>query len=148
MSASLHLGSAGDIDVLLPLVAAFHKHVGIERTNAERQAALTPLLRGTPHGVVYMIGPRKAPVGYIAVSFGYSIEFGGINGTIDEFFIRSNVRGRGMGSEVLTSLMPALSDNGVTALHLKIGQTNRAEKIYARAGFRLRVGKQLMSKVL
>jgi len=147
VSASLHLCTTADIDVLLPLVAAFHSHEKLERTGLQRQSALIPLLDGTPHGVVYLIGPRKAPVGYIVVSFGYSVEFGGIDGFIDEFFIRANVRGRGVGGEVLASLLPVLADHGVKALHLEVAAKNRAEKLYARAGFRLRDGYHLMTRV-
>ncbi|MEE9428363.1 MAG: GNAT family N-acetyltransferase [Paracoccaceae bacterium] len=147
MSASLHLCVADDLDVILPLVAAFYEHEGIQRSQAELRTAVMPLLQGTPHGVAYLIGPRKAPVGYIVISFGYSVEFGGIDGFIDEFFIRANVRGRGMGTEVLSSILPALSEHGVKALHLEVSQKNRAEKIYSRAGFKMRDGYHLMTRV-
>ncbi len=147
MSASLHLCTIADLDILLPLVENFHRDEATKKSTAQLSAALMPLLQGTPHGIAYLIGPRKAPVGYIVISFGYSVEFGGIDGFIDEFFIRSNVRGRGMGSEVLASLLPALSEHGVKALHLEVEQSNRAEKLYARAGFRLRDGYHLMTRV-
>ncbi|MGR3290819.1 MAG: GNAT family N-acetyltransferase [Paracoccaceae bacterium] len=131
----------------MPLVTAYHNYAGHSGTDTERRAALMPLLQGTPHGVAYLIGPRKAPVGYIVISFGYSVEFGGIDGLIDEFFIRSGVRGRGMGSEVLASLLPALSEHGVKALHLKVTTESRANRLFARAGFRPRDGYHLMTRV-
>ncbi len=148
MSASLHLGSLEDIDALTLLVSAFHDHIGVDQTKDETRKALHPLLQGIPHGVAYLIGPRKSPVGYIIISFGYSLEFGGIDGFIDEFFIRTNIRGRGMGTEVLASLLPALSDHGVKALHLAVAKNNRAEKLYSRAGFRMRDGHHLMTREL
>lgn len=147
MSASLHLATIDDLYRLEPLVGVFHESEGIESDAASRRDALTPLLDGVPHGVVYLIGMRRAPVGYIAISFGYSIEFGGIDGFIDEFFIRQSVRGRGMGSEVLASLLPALAEHGVKALHLEVSPSNaRAQKIYARAGFQARDGYNLMTR--
>ncbi len=147
MSAALHLCGPDDLARLLPLVAAFHETQAIDSTENTRQAALSPLLAGTPHGAAYLIGPRNSPVGYIVVSFGYSVEMGGIDGFIDEFYIRSNVRGRGMGGEVLAALMPALAQHGVKALHLEVSPDSRAKKLYHRAGFHLRDGYHLMTRV-
>ncbi|MDQ2092558.1 GNAT family N-acetyltransferase [Rhodalgimonas zhirmunskyi] len=146
--SSLTLARLEDIDRLEPLVAAFHTFAGIESTEEGRSKALVPLLEGTPHGVAYLIGPRRAPVGYIVISFGYSLELGGIDGFIDEFYIREKVRGRGMGSEVLLTLLPALSEHGVKALHLEVDRDNeRARRLYQRAGFEPREKYHLMTRV-
>ena len=144
---ALQIATPEDMDRLLPLVAAYHAYEGIDQTDDTRHAALLPLLTGTPHGVAYLIGPRRAPVGYIVLSFGYSVELGGIDGFIDEFFIRERVRGRGMGSEVLLGLLPALEDHGVKALHLEVDRENAAaQRLYARAGFKLRDKYCLMTR--
>ena len=145
--STLQLARPDDIDRLEPLVAAYHAFEGISSTEEERRTALAPLLDGIPHGVAYLIGPRRAPVGYIVVSFGYSVELGGLDGFIDEFFIREKVRGRGMGSEVLLTLLPALSQHGVKALHLEVALDNpRARRLYERAGFKPRQNYHLMTR--
>ena len=136
MSQLLHLADASDLDRLLPMVEAFHAEAGIDSTPEHREQAVAPLLDGTPLGAIWMIGPKMAPVGYVCVSFGWSIELGGMDGIIDEFWIRQKVRGRGMGSEALDALKKALGAAGVTALHLEgIGNATR---LYERAGFRRR----------
>ncbi|MDF0595142.1 GNAT family N-acetyltransferase [Psychromarinibacter halotolerans] len=141
MSAKLHLAAEDDLDRLLPLVAAYHAFEGIAGDDDTRRAALTPLLAGSPLGAVWLIGLRRAPVGYIALSFGWSIEFGGMDGIIDEFFIRENVRGRGMGTEVLMALMPQLAQAGLKALHLEADPANEpALRLYQRRGFKVRDG--------
>ncbi|MAQ82693.1 MAG: GNAT family N-acetyltransferase [Maritimibacter sp.] len=141
MSAKLHLAAEDDLDRLLPLVAAYHAFEGITGDDDTRRAALTPLLAGSPLGAVWLIGLRRAPVGYIALSFGWSIEFGGMDGIIDEFFIRENVRGRGMGTEVLMALMPQLAQAGLKALHLEADPANEpALRLYQRRGFKVRDG--------
>ncbi len=149
MSAALHLAGTDDLDRLEPMVAAYHALEGIPSTEADRRAALLPLLDGTlPFGVAYLIGPRRSPVGYIVVSFGYSVELGGIDGFVDEFFIRERVRGRGIGTEVLGKLLPALSDTGVRALHLEVARDNdAAQRLYGRAGFTMRDRYALMTRV-
>lgn len=131
------------------MVAAYHAETGMQTDEAYLTAALAPLLDGTPMGVAYLIGPRRSPVGYIALSFGWSIELGGINGTIDEFWIRPPVRGRGMGMEVLLGLVPALAGHGLCGLTLEMDRHNtRAHKLYNRAGFHLRETHSLMTRVL
>ncbi|MCV2891707.1 GNAT family N-acetyltransferase [Lentibacter sp. XHP0401] len=143
----LHLARPDDIQTLLPLVERFHEHHGISQTDEKRHAALMPLLEGIPHGMIYLIGPRKAPVGYIIISLGYSVELGGIEGFVDEFFIREKIRGRGMGSEVLMTLLPALKENGIRALHLEVERDNeKAQRLYKRAGFEPRENYMLMTR--
>ncbi len=147
MSAALHLAKPADLPRLQSLVAVFHAQEGITQSDEDRAAALTPLLEGTPHGAAYLIGPKNGPVGYLVVSFGYSVEMGGVIGFIDEFYIRENVRGRGMGGEVLRTLMPALSDYGVKALHLEVKRDNEgASRLYTRLGFVARDDYHLMTR--
>lgn len=147
MSAALTLATPEHLDKLLPLIASFHAEQGIDSTEDTRRAGLVPLLEGLPHGTVYLIGPARAPIGYIVLSFGWSLEFAGLDGFIDELYIRRAVRGRGIASEVLLALPKALSEAGLRALHLEVATGNeRAQKLYARSGFRMREGYHLMTR--
>lgn len=147
MSAALTLATPEHLDRLLPLVAAFHDEAGLG-TNAETQrSGIEPLLDGIPHGTAYLIGPARAPIGYIVISFGWSVEFGGLDGFVDEIYIRPGVRGRGIAGEVLRALPKALAEAGLKALHLEVDKTNTAaQKLYAACGFRARDGYQLMTR--
>ena len=145
MTQLLHLAKPADRDRLELMVAAYHAFEGISSDEAHRREALLPLLEGTPHGAIWMIGPKMAPVGYIAVSFGWSIELGGMDGMVDELWIREAVRGRGMGTEALAALQKALRDAGVKALSLEVAAGNDgAQRLYSRAGFASR-GYHLMT---
>ncbi|MBT0957095.1 GNAT family N-acetyltransferase [Alphaproteobacteria bacterium KMM 3653] len=147
MSAKLHLCTADDAEKLMPLIEAFHTEMELPHDPARVTAALAPLLDGSPHGAAYLIGPRVAPVGYIVVCFGYSLELGGIDGFIDEFYIRPRVRGRGMGTEVLQALVPALAAGGVMALHLEVDREDaKAQRLYTRAHFKMRERYALMTR--
>jgi len=121
---ALTLARPDDLERLVPLVAAFHDEAGIVQDDTTRRAALTPLLEGSPHGVAYLIGPARAPIGYIILSFGWSMEFAGMDGFVDEIYIRRAVRGRGIGSEVLSNLPKALAGAGLRALHLEVRRDN------------------------
>lgn len=149
MSARLHLAKPEDLDRLLPMVAAFHQEQGIARSDEQRQTSIQPLLEGLPHGAVYLIGPRKAPVGYLVVSFGYSLELGGIDCFLDEFYVRPAVRRRGMGSEALHALLVTLSGAGVAAMHLEVLRgEGTAQGLYAKFGFQVRDQYNLMTRHL
>ena len=136
MTQILHLATPADIDKLEPMIAAYHALEGIETDEDHRRTAVIPLLEGSPHGAVWLIGPKISPVGYVAVTFGWSIEMGGLDGFIDELWIRDKVRGRGMGTEAVATLLKSLKSAGLMALHLEIApQNSRAETLYGRLGF-------------
>lgn len=141
---TVHLAGPDDAERLLPMVAAFHAELDIDQSDERRLAALAPLLDGSPHGAIYLIGPPRSPIGYVVISFGWSVEFGGLDGFIDEIWIRPGVRGRGIGSGVLGTLPRALARAGLTALHLEVrrddpGTVNfyRKQKFSAREGYML-----------
>ena len=147
--SSLRLATMDDLDRLMPLVAGLHAQLGVVQDEDTRKAALSTLLEGSPHGAIWMIGPRSAPVGYIAVSFGWSIEFGGLDAFLDEIYVRERVRGRGMGSEALATLVRALSEQGIKAMHLEVDANDeRVRSLYSRIGFETRDRYHLMSRMM
>ena len=147
--STITLAGPEHISRLLPMVAAAHEQRGLNSTDSRRRAALEPLLRGTPLGAAWLIGPKMSPVGFVAVGFGWSIETGGAEASIDELYIREQVRGRGMGSQALDSLAAELLRRGVTAIHIEapVGDT-RAQNFVARRGFLRREGRLTLTRRL
>ena len=149
MSAALTLAKPEHLDRLIPLVEAFHAEEGIRSTPESRSAGVLPLLDGLPYGCAYLIGPPRAPIGYVVICFGWSVEFGGLDAIIDELYVRPGVRGRGIASEALIALPRALSQHGLRAVHLEVDRDNApAIKLYRRAGFRERERYMFMSRSL
>ncbi len=149
MSAALKLAGPDDLDRVLSLVAAFHAEEGITSSDEANRAALGPLLNGIPHGAIYLIGPGRAPIGYTVITFGWSVEFGGMDAFVDEIYLRPAVRGRGIATETLNALAQALGEAGVTALHLEVDRENaKAQRVYTKVGFKTRERYVLMSRKL
>ena len=147
MSTALHLAGPNDLTALNRLVTAFHAEMGIVQDDATRTAALQPLLEGSPYGVAYLLGPARAPIGYVIVTFGWSVEFGGLDAFIDEIYIRPAIRGRGVGSDVLIALPKALADAGIRAFHLEVDREDAAaQRLYSRTGFAARDRFMLMTR--
>ncbi|WP_323783133.1 GNAT family N-acetyltransferase [Leisingera sp.] len=147
MSAALHLAKPEHLDGVLALVAAFHAESNLATTEDHRRAGVEPLLNGHPYGAIYLIGPPRAPIGYIVITFGWSVEFGGMDGFVDELYIRPAVRGRGIATEVLTELPKTLATAGLRALHLEVDRDNEtAQRLYLRTRFKPRDTYMLMTK--
>jgi len=146
VSADLTLGKPEHLEKLFSLVTSYHAEVGITLSDEARLAGLTPLLEAIPHGVAYLIGPPRSPIGYTVVTFGWSLELGGMDATINEFYVRSGVRGRGVATETLQKLSKALGDARLVALHLQlnnIDDTNR--RLFTRVGFTVRENHHVMT---
>jgi ribosomal protein S18 acetylase RimI-like enzyme len=95
-----------------------------------------------------MIERDGVPVGYVVVGLGFSIEYGGVDGFLDEFYIDAAHRGAGVGSTALRQLHSLARRLKVRALHLEaMPQNNRAARLYRRLGYRLSE-RRLMSKRL
>lgn len=149
MTTAITLATPDDAPRLLSLIAAFHTEAGIARSDEQREAALTPLLNGSPLGAAWLFGPKLAPTGYVIITFGWSMEFGGMDAFVDELYVREKVRKRGIGSEVLSAIAASLRDVGVMALHLEVDREDVAtQRLYTRAHFELRDRYHLMTRVL
>jgi len=133
---ALTLARPDDLERLLPMVASRRAEAGQAEDAGTARAALLPLLEGSPHGAIYLIGPPRAPIGYVALSFGWSLAAGGLTGRIDEMHIRRAVRGRGIGAEVLGSLPRALGPAGLRALDVEIAREDaRTRALFTRQRF-------------
>lgn len=146
MNTAMHLAKAEDLERLLPLVAAFHAEEEVPSDAEHRRRAVEPLLNGCPHGMVYLAGPRSAPVGYIIFCLGWSVELGGLDGFVDELYVRPGVRGRGIASDMLIKGAKMLAEAGVMSLTLEVDHGNdTARALYGRLGFKERPNYGLMA---
>lgn len=145
----VHLAGPDDAPKLVPLVAAFLTETGGDVDEDLIQAGVLPLLDGSPHGAVWLIGPRIAPVGYVCMSFVWSLAAGGLTGQLDAFYVRKAVRGRGMGTEAMHGLIKALHGSGLKSLSLLTDTNNAAALSLAqRSGFEPQSGQAVLSRFL
>lgn len=136
----LTLATFADIDVLLDMILAYHQFEQIQSDHTVIKETVKPLLiADNPLGRIWLVMSESEPVGYIAVTFGYSIETGGRDALIDEFFIRDAHRGHGLGKQTLQAVKDAVRQLGMTSLYLEVARDNLpAQKLYAALGFEKR----------
>ncbi len=93
------------------------------------------LLRNPAYGRVWMIAADGKTVGYIVMSFDYSLEYRGRNAWVDEFFIRAAYRGKGIGAKAMDYFLEQAAALGIQCVHLQVSAGNRAIELYQRNGF-------------
>jgi GNAT superfamily N-acetyltransferase len=146
MTPEIKIASIEDLEILLPLVRAFHEFEDLHITEEQRKNSLTALLSNVELGGIWLIYANRQPVGYIVLCLGYSIEFAGKDAFIDEFYITPEFRGKGLGKQTLEFIKIAAKDLDVRSIHLEVARTNiKANQLYARANFATREKYVLMS---
>ena len=100
--------------------------------------AMEKLLAEPEFGGVWMIESDGAIAGYIVIVLGYSLEFGGRFGLLDELFVAESHRGTGLGTAALAFADEQCRTRGWQALRLEVAQENhRAMDLYRRSGYRM-----------
>lgn len=126
-----------DKNLLLSMMREYYSHDGLPFHAAKAERALENLLLNTQLGEIILICVSGEIVGYVVVTNGYSLEFGGAYQFIDELYIRERHRQRGLGKATLDFIEQLSRENGVTALHLEVEEDNKdAQKFYAQVGFK------------
>jgi ribosomal protein S18 acetylase RimI-like enzyme len=121
-------------DASTPFVRAGHRH------------AVEELLATPAAGEIWIFEGAGMPIGYLVVTYGFSLEFHGRDAFVDELFIAASHRRKGLGRRALAIAEEACRQRGVRSLHLEVEIANdAAHELYRRGGFRDH-GRRLMTK--
>ena len=97
MGPTFKAADRSDVDVLLGLRRAFCCHQHFPFAEGAARTALDNLLADDSLGKVWLIHLGGAAVGYIVLTFSYSLEFDGRDAFVDELYVEEGYRGRGVG---------------------------------------------------
>lgn len=90
-----------------------------------------------PHAAAYLIGPVRAPIGDVLLSFGWSLEMGGLYCLFDQIHVRTEVRGRGIATEVISKMTEMLRSTGIKTVYVQATQEyTNSKRLFKRAHFR------------
>jgi ribosomal protein S18 acetylase RimI-like enzyme len=129
--------ASANVDCLLGLMQSLYEHDAIAFDAPAAREALVYLLNNPQHGVVMGITDGEVPVGYAVVTFGYSLEFRGIDAFLDELYIMESHRGLGLARTAIEMAEAICQRRGVRALHLEVERENvHAQAVYRKLGFR------------
>jgi ribosomal protein S18 acetylase RimI-like enzyme len=99
---------------------------------------------GEPFARAWIVRQAHEAIGYVVLTLGYSIEYGGRDGFIDDLYLVPAARGRGAGRKLLDFTLARASELGIRTLHLEVEAGNdSATRLYRSAGFEA-TGRTLM----
>ena len=148
MKTAIKRATSGDCPRLLELMARFYAEEGYRFKLQSTRKALAQLLADERFGAVWTFRRQEEVVGYLVVTFGFSLEFKGRDAFVDELFVLEEYRGQGFGTRALRLAAAHCRRWGVAALHLEVEDGNdRAEALYTRKGFKLH-SRRLMTRWL
>ena len=125
-----------DTDTLLILMGQFYTHFQYPFEPANHRQMVLAFLANPQLGSIWLIKHDQTDVGYLALTNGYSFEFGGHYALVDEFFMLEAYRSLGLGRMVLSAIQKKANELGLKALHLQTEAYNpRAKQLYESLGF-------------
>lgn len=134
---TLRRASVSDETQVLGFLSDFYLESDFVLDREKAARAIGSLIRNEDFGHLYLIEHGTVTIGYTALTFGFSLEFDGRDGIIDDLYIAPDFRDRGFGSRVVDLVLEASVKEGLNAVHLEVERENmRAKKVYFRAGFK------------
>jgi len=148
-SVVLRPARGDEVETLVRLAGRLYSEDGSIPLHPDRAArAFARLIDDGSLGLVRFIESGLTAAGYLVLTWGFSIEFGGLVAILDELFVVPEHRGRGLGTAALSAAETICRERGVLALRLEVEHSNRrALELYARTGF-ARHSRHLMTKRL
>ena len=136
MELSFRLAQPGDVDLLLASMRQLYALDGYPFEEGAARPALEGILRDPGLGRVWVIGRGEEAIGYLLLTFGYSLEYGGRDAFVDELFVAADHRHRGVGTRAIEFAAEQCRALGVRALHLEVERANiAAQALYRKVGF-------------
>lgn len=125
----------GDVDELLALARAFHAEDG-HPLDAGGERAVREVCDGHPLARGFLVRARGLTAGYLVLTLGFGVEYGGADVFLDDLYLTPENRGRGLGAPVMAAAVAEARRLGARAVHLVVAPGNeRAQRLYRGSGF-------------
>ena len=137
MTPTVRLATHHDIPVLVDLMREFYAESNLPVDRDAASATFSRLLGDPSRGAIWLLKAGNDAAGYVVLTVGFSMEYGGLDAFVDDLFVRLPFRRKGFGRLALATLFAECERRGVRAVHLEVGRDNDAAKaLYGRFGFR------------
>lgn len=136
MTSRLRRATHADVPSLVALMEVFYAESDFPLQKGPAARAFEGLLDEPALGAVWITEQEGQPAGYVVLTVGYSMEFGGLRGFVDDLFVHPRFRRLGLATDALAEVRHECTNRGVRALLVETGPDNdRAQRVYRRAGF-------------
>ncbi len=125
-----------DADAIVTMMEAFYAEDDMPFDPGRADSAVRQLLEAPDLGRAWIAERHGEIAGYAVLTLGFSLEYMGRDGFVDDLYVRPGHRGRGIGTAMLGELLGACQVLRVRALHLEVGRGKAgAQSLYRRFGF-------------
>jgi RimJ/RimL family protein N-acetyltransferase len=126
-----------DVAMLATMMMEVYAEASLVLEREAAQRTFEHLIRSPDRGGAWILESDATPAGFIVLTLMYAMEYGGLRGFVDDFFVRRAFRKRGLGALALARVKAHCLAMGVRALYVQTGPDNDvAQRVYKRAGFR------------
>jgi len=133
---TLKEASAEEVDALVDFVGSLYSFERIPFHPFDVRRSLLQLVRDSSLGKAWILQVNGVAAGYVILAIGFDHEVGGRLGTITDFYLQPDFRGRGIGTETLARIEQEAVALGLEALELQVSDNNeQAKRLYRKMGF-------------
>ena len=135
MNVMIRRATPPDLVHIIPLCIEYCAANNRELNDTTIRSGLAGLLDNDANGFILIAcDEHDSPIGYAAVSTGWSLEVGGADYILDEIFVQQ--RGEGIGHRLIAAAEDRCAELGVRRIFLETERPNhRSRSLYARLGF-------------
>ena len=132
----IFLAKPGDSPEVLQLLTLQFAEHEIDVPGEQLRDAVEAVLSDERLGFFLLARATDQNVGLACISFCWTLEHGGKSAWLDELYVLSEFRSRGIGSRLIEVVLQKTSDMGCAAVDLEVDVEHlEAERLYQRAGF-------------
>jgi GNAT superfamily N-acetyltransferase len=138
-----------DLLLFLELMTEFYGESGYELERNSTTKAFQAILEQPKLGRIWFIQDGSQDVGHVLVTFKFAMEYAGMIACIDDLFVRSPYRNRGLSTAALEEIRTYCKANQLRGMTVEVGNDNApAQKVYRRIGFETLENRQLLGLAL
>lgn len=139
MTTAIRKATLEDVPALVAMMREFYAESDYPLDRDWAAGSFQALLRDEAFGAAWIVSRDSEPAGYVVLTVRFSMEYGGLDAFVDDLFVRTEFRRRGLARALLKALFDECARRRVLAVHVEVGQDNDAAKaLYG--GFGLKPG--------
>lgn len=139
MQITARIAGHGEIPLLVDLMEEFYAESGYALDREWSRASFRHFLSDPSLGRTWVLFDGTEPAGYVVLTVRFAMEYGGLEGFIDDLFVRPAHRRRGIAQHAINTLLDECRRRGIRALQVEVDRDNAAAyALYASFNLRPR----------
>jgi ribosomal protein S18 acetylase RimI-like enzyme len=141
------LASIENILEISAMMTDFYAIDGYSFEEEKAKLSLENFISDNTLGMIWLIKSDSETYGYVCLTMGFSFEYGGKIAVLDELFIKTKFRNKGLGKKTLAFIDTQAFENKINAIHMEVESHNTtALGLYTNHNFKTK-GRKLYTKL-